>query len=45
MQFLDLPVKTRIDYSPFDEIMATHEKNSFQYVVEPEGPVLKVLRK
>jgi translation initiation factor 4E len=45
MDFLDLPVKTRIDYSPFDEIMTNHEKNSFQYVIETEGPVLKILRK
>jgi translation initiation factor 4E len=43
---LDLPVRTKIDYSPFDEMLANSmQKNFIQYVIEGDGPVMKVSSK
>jgi translation initiation factor 4E len=43
---LELPVKTKIDYSPFDEMLTNQgQKNYVQYVLEADGPVMKIWSK
>jgi hypothetical protein len=43
---LELPNKMKIDYSAFDEMLANEgQKNYVQYVLEAEGPVMKIWSK
>jgi translation initiation factor 4E len=43
---LELPLRTKIDYTPFDEMLANSAQKSYiQYVIEGEGPVMRVSSK
>lgn len=40
---LNLPVKTKIDYSPFTDMLSSNQaKSQIQYILESDGPVMKV---
>ncbi|OHT17366.1 Eukaryotic translation initiation factor NCBP [Tritrichomonas foetus] len=43
---LGLPHKTKIDYSPFSDMMNTSaSKTQIQYIIESDGPAMKIMTK
>ncbi|KAK8854447.1 hypothetical protein M9Y10_017009 [Tritrichomonas musculus] len=40
---LNLPIKTKIDYSPFSDMLSSNQnKAQIQYILESDGPVMKI---
>jgi translation initiation factor 4E len=40
---LDLPIRSKIDYTPFDEMLTNPaQKNYVQYTINGDGPVMKI---
>lgn len=46
VKILDLPIKTKVDYTPFSNyLLPSAPKSSIQYLVDQNGPVEKVFTK